>query len=78
MNKRIETLSAEAQTLTPEERLELVERILASVAPSRPAIDAAWAAEAAERMAAYDRGEVETFDADEVLAELRAGKGSDR
>jgi putative addiction module component (TIGR02574 family) len=54
-----------------EERLELVERVLASVAPSRPAIDAAWAAEAAERMAAYDRGEVETFDADDVLAELR-------
>jgi putative addiction module component (TIGR02574 family) len=44
--------------LTPEERLEFVEHILSSVAPSRSAIDAAWATQAAARMA-DDRGEVD-------------------
>ena len=71
MNKRVDTLVGEVALLAPEQRLAIVDRILATVHPTHPDVDEAWIAEAEERMAAYDRGEVETFDADEVLAELR-------
>ena len=71
MNKRVETVMKAVARLAPEERIELVQRIMQSVDPTQPAVDAAWLAEAKERIAAYERGEVETFDADEVLAELR-------
>ena len=71
MNKRVESVMKAAARLAPEERIELVQRIMQSVDPTQPAVDAAWLAEAKERIAAYERGEVETFDADEVLAELR-------
>lgn len=71
MNKRVDTVLKAAARLAPAERIELVQRILHSVDPTRPEIDAAWLAEAHERIAAYDRGEVEAFDADEVVVELR-------
>ena len=71
MNKRVETVMKAAARLAPEEQIELVQRIMQSVDPTRPEIDAAWLGEARERIAAYERGEVETFDADEVIAELR-------
>jgi putative addiction module component (TIGR02574 family) len=35
-------------------------------------LDAAWSTEIAERLAAYDRGEVQAIPADEVLARVRA------
>ena len=70
MNKRVETVMKAAARLAPEERIELVQRIMQSVDPTRPEIDAAWLEEARDRIAAYERGEVETFDADEVIAEL--------
>ncbi len=72
MNKRIDTVMQAAARLDPGERIELVQRILQSVDPTRPEIDAAWLLEAKERMAAFDRGEVETFDADAAISELRS------
>ena len=71
MNEQVETLATAASLLSTEDRLALIERILETVFPTDPDIDAAWVAEGLSRMAAYERGEVETFDADEVLAELR-------
>ena len=71
MNKRVDVLASEAARLSKEDRLALIERILETVEPTDPDVDAAWIAEGEARMAAYERGEVETFDADEVLAELR-------
>lgn len=71
MNKRVDTVMEAAERLAPDERIELVERILQSVDPVSSAVDSAWVAEAKERIAAYERGEVETFDADEVIRELR-------
>ena len=75
MNQRIESLAKEASLLKPEERLILIERILESVEPTDPEIDNAWLAEAESRWAACERGEMETFDADEVIAELRSKSG---
>ena len=72
MNQRVEALISAASLLTTEEKLTVVERILSAVQPTNVDVDAAWIEEAEDRMAAYDRGEVETFDADAVLAELRS------
>lgn len=58
------------QTLTDDERIELADWLYADVAIPDEEWEAAWAAEAQRRMAAYERGEVEAFDADQVLAEL--------
>jgi len=71
MNKPLEILTEQASRLAVEDRLILVQRILESVEPSHPEIVAVWIAEAEDRIAAFERGEIETFDADEVLTELR-------
>jgi Putative addiction module component len=71
MNKRVDILAGQAALLPADEQIALVERILAKVHPTKPEVDGAWVAEANDRVAAYERGEVETFDADEAIAELR-------
>ena len=71
MNKRVDILASDAALLPKEDRLALVERIMETVYPTDPDVDVAWIKECEARMAAYERGEVETFDADEVLAEFR-------
>lgn len=74
-------MSAEAQQvlmgalkLSPVERAELVERILASFSfPERATIDDLWAAEAEDRIYAYDRGDLKSREASEVFARIERG-----
>jgi putative addiction module component (TIGR02574 family) len=71
MTKYAEQILAEALELPPLERAELVENILSSFEfKSREAIDALWAAEAEDRIEAFDRGEITTLSADEVFADV--------
>lgn len=72
MTKAAKTLSAQARKLSPADRLELVDDILASLDEPDPAIDRLWAAEAEERLAAYRRGEIKAVPLEEVLATYRA------
>ena len=72
MNKPVTALSAEALKLSPEDRLRLVDTLLASVEPADPDVENSWNDEIAARIAAYERGESEMEDADAVLAEVRA------
>ena len=58
------------QTLTDDERIALADWLYADVAIPDEEWEAAWGAEAKRRLAAYERGETQAFDADEVLAEL--------
>ena len=61
MTLQSQKILQEALGLTPVERAELVEQILASFEfPARKDIDAAWAKEAEERIDAYERGEIGT------------------
>jgi putative addiction module component (TIGR02574 family) len=56
-----------------EERQQLVAELLVSLnEPAVSELDAAWSMEIAERLAAYDRGEVQALPADEVLARVHA------
>jgi putative addiction module component (TIGR02574 family) len=76
MTDRVADLADAARLLTPAERAELVERILSTLDATDPRIDALWAAEGTDRLAAYDRGEITAHDFDAVLAErLRAAGG---
>ena len=68
MNDRIKHLSDEAAKRPPENRIELIERLHASLAPVDQGIDAAWNDEAERRLDAYLAGDIAARDADEVLS----------
>ncbi len=72
MNKRVEAVIEAASKLSTLEQLLVARRIIDSAKPLDPEIDERWLRIAREQMAAYDRGELETYDAEEVIAELRA------
>lgn len=71
MTKAAKILSDQARKLSPAERLELVDDILASLDEPDPAIDRLWAKEAEDRLAAYRRGEIKSVPLEEVLAKYR-------
>ena len=71
MTPQSERVLREALELTPTDRAELVEQILASFDfPARKEIDAAWAREAEARIDAYERGEIDTVPAEDVFKEI--------
>jgi putative addiction module component (TIGR02574 family) len=60
------------RSLAPEDRSRLVELLLESLHESPLfEIEAAWDAEIVRRVEAYERGEVETFAAEDVFGEAR-------
>ena len=74
MNTTAETLSAQAVQLPPEERMTLVERILDSLDEPDATLDALWAKEADDRLAAYRRGEIRAVALSDVIAKYQATK----
>lgn len=65
-------LAERGLSLEPVDRSRLVELLLESlVEPPLPDIEAAWDEEIKRRVAAYERGEVETYAAEDVFAEAR-------
>jgi putative addiction module component (TIGR02574 family) len=71
MTTTAEALSAQAVKLPPEERMEVVERILNSLDEPDAALDALWAKEADVRLAAYRRGEVKAVTLSDVIAKYQ-------
>ena len=71
MTTNAEALSAQAVKLSPEERMEVVERILDSLDEPDPALDALWAKEADDRLTAYRRGELKAVALSEVIAKYQ-------
>jgi putative addiction module component (TIGR02574 family) len=58
--------------LSTEEKVELVDEVLASIDPAEQAeIDASWAAEVERRIDLIDEGKSESIPADELLRQLR-------
>jgi len=74
MNPTAETLSAQAVRLPPDERMVLVERILDSLDEPDPSLDALWAKEADDRLAAYRRGEIRAVALSDVVAKYQVTK----
>ena len=68
MSQAAEASSAQVAKLPPEERMEVVERILDSLDEPDATLDALWATEAGERLAAYRRGEIKAVALSDVIA----------
>jgi len=71
MSLAAETLSAQVVQLPPEERMQVVERILDSLDVPDASLDALWAQEADKRLTAYRRGEVRAVALSEVIAKYQ-------
>jgi len=71
MSLAAETLSAQVVQLPPEERMQVVERILDSLDEPDASLDALWAQEADKRLTAYRRGEVRAVALSEVIAKYQ-------
>lgn len=76
MTTLAESLSRQAAQLPPDERTELVERILDTLIEPTPQLDALWAREAESRLAAYRSGDLHALSLAEVLARYRAAPAS--
>ncbi len=70
----LETLEAEVLRLSPAERTQLLDRVVASLDADK-ALDAAWDEEAARRDAEVDNGTSAPILGRDVLARLRAELG---
>ncbi len=55
-----------------DEQLFLIDSLFAMLDVPDPAIEAAWAAEAQDRAAAYERGEIQAAPVEELFAKIRA------
>ena len=72
MPDTLEELEQQARSLSADERARLAEILLESLQDAPLAeVEAAWNREIEERVAAYDRGELQTHPAEEVFAEAR-------
>lgn len=71
MTPQTQHILNEALGLSPVDRVELVEHIMASFdIPARKEVDAAWAQEAEDRLDAYDRGQIKTTPATDVFKDI--------
>ncbi len=57
--------------LTANDRIRLVEKLIASLDKPDPEIEAAWIKESEARLAAYEKGELKTVPLEKVLGELK-------
>ncbi len=71
MSASFKDIELQAQQLAAEERAKLAEAMLESLRSPVSEFEAAWDREIAERVAAFDRGEAQTYAAEDVFAEAR-------
>jgi putative addiction module component (TIGR02574 family) len=71
MSASLKEIEAQARTLSAEERAKLAEAMLESLHPPLSEVEAAWAEEIEQRVAAFDRGEIPSYAAEDVFAEAR-------
>lgn len=70
MLESVAELAAKGAALAPQERSRLIDLLLVSL-QERPLaeVDAAWDQEVERRLDSHDRGETQSIDGEEVLAE---------
>ena len=61
-----------ARLLRADEQLFLIDSLYAMLDVPDPTIEAAWAAEANDRVAAYENGEIQAAPIKELFAKMRA------
>jgi putative addiction module component (TIGR02574 family) len=70
MSQTVEQIEAQALGLSPEDRVRLADRLIASVFEDE-AIESAWSAEVEKRIAEIDAGRAELIPASEAIARAR-------
>ena len=71
MSALLKQIEEQARALSAEERAKLAESMLESLHSSLTETEAAWAEEIEQRVAAFDRGEIPSYAAEDVFAEAR-------
>jgi putative addiction module component (TIGR02574 family) len=71
MATSLSDLEQQARSLPADYRARLAEVLLESLQGTLSDVEAAWSREIEERVAAYDRGELQTFAAEDVFAEAK-------
>jgi putative addiction module component (TIGR02574 family) len=72
MSITLAEVEQQARMLSPDERARLAEVLLESLRETPLSeIETAWDLEIEERVAAYDRGEVQTYSAEDVFTEAK-------
>jgi putative addiction module component (TIGR02574 family) len=75
MSEQGRRILEQAMNLSPTERAELFEQILASFSiPGKKDVDERWAEEAEDRLDAYERGELKSSPTNEVFARIDRGE----
>lgn len=73
MEDQVIELAQRGKALSPDERSRLIDLLLESLhEPALADVEAAWDAEIGRRLAEYDRGDVESIDAEDVFAKARS------
>lgn len=67
----LEKLEEQVRALSPDERAKLAQSILDSLHTPMAEIESAWAEVIERRVAAFDRGEIPSYPAEDVFAEAR-------
>ncbi|MCP4537003.1 MAG: addiction module protein [Chloroflexi bacterium] len=71
MTPQSQHILKEVLGLSPVDRAELIEHIMASFDfPARKEVDAAWAQEAEDRIDAYDQGKMAATPVDDVFRDI--------
>jgi putative addiction module component len=65
-------LSRKAQALSPNDRIALIEEVLESLDKPDPEVESLWMKEAADRLAAYRRGDLSARDLSDIAAKYRS------
>ena len=72
MRDQVTELAERGKELAPEDRSRFVDMLLVSLHEAPAAeVEAAWDEEVERRLVAYDRGEVQALDGEDVLAKAR-------
>ncbi|MDD2833771.1 MAG: addiction module protein [Methylotenera sp.] len=71
MNTISQTITEQANMLSVIEKIELIDALLATVDKPDAQVDALWATEVEDRLAAYHKGEVQSVTLNQVLAKYR-------
>lgn len=72
MSERTKELGRQIVGLTPAEKIELVDSVLASLDQPDDRLDQLWLREAEDRLAAYRQGEIKAVSVEDVLEKHRS------
>ncbi|WP_129776195.1 addiction module protein [Peristeroidobacter soli] len=71
MPTSLKQILEQARALSTEDRAKLVNSLLESPDSPQSDIEKAWAEEIEQRLAAFDRGEISAYPAEDVFADAR-------